>query len=177
MATTKRTRGGPKTIEIPAAMANRVTMCVHALEGIPDEKLRAVASLAPGERLRGLMPDGSTPASDKRLASVPLPTPLPAPLAQGVADLVRLTGLEEAAVVRHLLTSGLFWCGLIGYGRDSFEFLAEATMGKEGAAEFIGQATETTCAIEMEAAVRVADQREQEAKAAFPGDWPAQAEA
>jgi hypothetical protein len=103
------------------------------------------------------------------------PVPLPVPLAQGVAELVRVTGLEEAVVVRHLLSSALLWCGLNGYGRRSFEFLAEATMGKKGAAEFIEKATETSCALEMEAAVAVAAQREQEAYAAFPGDWPAQA--
>lgn len=101
------------------------------------------------------------------------PVPLPVSLSQGVAELVRLTGLEEPAVVRHLLSSALFWCGLNGYGRRSFEFLLEATMGKEGMQEFLEEATGTACAIEMEAAVKVAWQRGREADAAFPGDWPA----
>ena len=100
------------------------------------------------------------------------PVPLPVPLSQGVAELVRLTGLDEPAVVRHLLSSALLWCGLNGYGRRSFEFLAEATMGKDGAKEFLEQATETSCAIEMEGAMKVAYHREREADAAFPGDWP-----
>ena len=103
------------------------------------------------------------------------PVALPLPLAQGVAELVRLTGLEEPAVVRHLLSSALLWCGLNGYGRRSFEFLAETTMGKDGAKEFLEQATETWCAIEMEGAMAVAYHREREADAAFPDDWPAEA--
>lgn len=120
----------------------------------------------------------ATPSAPKRTAPTLAPTELPVPLAQGVAELVRLTGLEEGAVVRHLLSSALFWCGLNGYGRRSFEFLAETTMGKDGAKAFLDEATATDCAIEMEAAVKVAWQREREADAAFPGDWPsAQAEA
>lgn len=101
------------------------------------------------------------------------PVPLPVSLSQGVAELVRLTGLEEPAVVRHLISSALFWCGLNGYGRRSFEFLLDTTMGKDGAKDFLEEATSTCCAIEMEAAVKVAWQREREATAAFPGDWPA----
>lgn len=60
MTTTKGTRGKPKMIEIPQAIVKRTTLALHVLEGIPDEKLRAVATLAPGERLRGILEDGST---------------------------------------------------------------------------------------------------------------------
>jgi len=56
MATTKRTRRKP----FLDATERRATLCYHVLDGIPDEKLRAVAGLPAGERLRGLMSDAST---------------------------------------------------------------------------------------------------------------------
>ena len=59
---------------------------------------------------------------------------------------------------------------------DQMVAVDEAALAK--AEEFIEQATEKFCAIEMEGSYKVAEQREREADAAFPGDWPAtQAEA
>lgn len=75
MRTTTKPPRKEKMVPFPASMDRRVTLALHALEGIPDDMLRAVASHAPGERVRALAETGVvryatgvlTPTPDERL--------------------------------------------------------------------------------------------------------------
>ncbi|MHB8799821.1 MAG: hypothetical protein ACYDBY_15275 [Thermoanaerobaculia bacterium] len=58
MRTTTKPPRKEKMVPFPASLDRRATLALHALEGIPDEFLRAVARHAPGERVRALAETG-----------------------------------------------------------------------------------------------------------------------
>ena len=75
MRTTTKPPRREKMVPFPARLDRRATLTLHTLEGIPDDMLRAVASHAPGERVRALAETGVvryatgvlTPTPDERL--------------------------------------------------------------------------------------------------------------
>lgn len=131
MRTTTKPPRKEKMVPFPASLDRRATLALHALEGIPDEKLRDVAALAPGERLRALTPDGPTWGTGAPLAPEGIVYSLAPRQRMGVETLCRRTGLDQYEVARLLVSAGLFVVGLDLPGEPAFRFLLEAAVGEK----------------------------------------------